>query len=1093
MPENKDMQSQQDIFSVLAPPARHYPMNVEGQQQTISFIREDIRESGTYLIITGYSSLDFLIRELGNPKLNARNCVEVVLGNEPLSPANSAHTGSTNQRGGMPTRYGAIKPHSLPEEIREYWLAKGISILLNGPVLNLIEKIRYGKVSFFYRSNLHAKVYKGDGAAMLGSSNFSEAGMKRQYEANVRREFGEEGFLEIADIADFYRNGATAWNEEIIRLLEELLRMINWQEALSRSVALILEGQWMDKYPDAWRLNRSTKLWPTQRKGIAQALYLLERQGSVLVADPTGSGKTRMGARLLEALLNKLWVQLKPDRSRYMIICPPLVKQGWKRELGHLNWNTSEPVSHGLLSNPDRQSSAEALDSVKQAHILLIDEAHNYLNKTSARSRSVVINRADHIILFTATPINRRSDDLLRLVEILGLDNLDDAAYKTYNELQKSRDNRSPEKMDQLRSYVNRFMVRRTKKELNEAVDKEPDSYTDIMGNPCRYPQSMARMYNTAETETDREIAAQIEELIQNLKGIIYITNLTADGYDLQSEAHQEAFLKKRLSMGAALSRYNIRNMLRSSRAALVEHLSGTAEAMEIFGIRSFKQGDTGDIVGRISQLSEELPKTNLSIDLPDYFTNEEKWLEACEQEAEVLRQIKHLATQMSPAREKGKAEQIINMINQHEMLLVYDTALITLNYMNQLLEEKGYGKQVMVVTGSTASTKKLLTSSFALEASGVKMAALCSDALSEGVNLQRASAVLFLDMPSVIRIAEQRIGRVERMDSPHDKVYVYWPDDSDEFRLKTDRSFYQRHQMVENLIGSNITLPEELEEREQVFTEESLTAQQVISVFEDHQKEDRSWEGFEDAFSALKGLVSGPKALVDDGLYEQVAGMQHTTGTWISVVESTKDFVFTALQGSGTAAPSWLLKFDGNTIMTEINQIARWLRKELQGAEEADFDKTAEHELMAFTRWLSKNELDMLPNKKRHALSQMKKMITAWTKKETDPERQKLLKELHRITNEKVDIDDFTPDWYELADRWLDLAQPKLIHWLEKERKTRRYQNIRLENINGYLKKNPFTTEELEYLLEALPLSEPISTRMHAVIIGISRRQSND
>src|SRR5437667_351043 len=50
--------------------------------------------------------------------------------------------------------------------------------------------------------------------------------------------------------------------------------------------------------------------------------------------------------------------------------------------------------------------------------------------------------------------------------------------------------------------------------------------------------------------------------------------------------------------------------------------------------------------------------------------------------------------------------------------------------------------------------------------ASGV--VALCSESMAEGYNLQRASAVVHLDMPSVVRTAEQRVGRVDRLDSPH-------------------------------------------------------------------------------------------------------------------------------------------------------------------------------------------------------------------------------------------------------------------------------------------------------------------------------------
>jgi len=1086
MSENSDLFGQGDIFQTPPVDAKAYPLNAGGQEPASRFIRQDIRESNNYLIITGYSSLAYLIEELGKPKLNARNCVEVVLGNEPLALASVASGGVLGNR--QPV-YSSTRALRLPDEIRQFWLAQGISVLLNGPVLNMIEKIKFGKVSFFYHTNLHAKVYKGDGAVMLGSSNFSAAGMGAQKEANVRKEFGEEGFTEIGSIATYYRQLAHEWNEEMIGLLEELLREMSWQETLARAVALILEGSWIEKYPDAWRLNRSSRLWPTQRKGIAQALYLLERQGSVLIADPTGSGKTRMGAKLLEALLNKLWIQLKPHRSRYMIVCPPLVREGWRQELRHLDWNTSDPVSHGLLSNPEHRASAEALENVKRAHILLIDEAHNYLNKNSIRSRSVVVNRADHIILFTATPINRRSDDLLRLVEILGLDNLDDEAYKTYKELLGSKDSRSPEKMDQLRRYVNRFMVRRTKKELNEAVDQEPDEFTDVMGNKCRYPVSRARLYKTGETTADKEIAAQIEELIQHLKGIIYISNLTADSYDRQTPEREQAFLKKRLSMGAALTRYNIRNMLRSSRAALVEHLAGTTEAMREFGIDSFKQSDTGNIIERVETLMRDLPATNLKIELPDFLTQKEVWEETCRAEIEALRQIQHLATKMSQAREEGKASQIIKMIDKHGMLLVYDTALITLTLMQQLLAEKGYDDKAMVVTGSTGKTKKMLTSGFALEAEKAEMAALCSDALSEGVNLQRASAVLFLDMPSVIRIAEQRIGRVERMDSPHKEVFVYWPDDSEEFRLKTDRNFYQRHQMVESLIGSNITLPEELMERSDEFEEESLTTEQVIAAFDDHQEKDRSWEGFEDAFSSLRGLVSGKKAMVDEPLYDEVKRMNQTTGTWISVVKSPVPFTFLALEGSDSSAPSWLLRIGDEKPIAEINQIAAWFQKNLRNAEQDDFNDAAEKQLREAVHWLNRHEQEMLPNKKQNALNQIQKVLPQWLKNaeslKIDDETLGYMKKLSDLIKTKPGASEPVPDWYELANRWLDITQPVLIYWLENERRNRKYQNIRLQDINGYLKKHPHGLRELKHLLDELPIIEPAEKRIIAVIIG--------
>ena len=81
----------------------------------------------------------------------------------------------------------------------------------------------------------------------------------------------------------------------------------------------------------------------------------------------------------------------------------------------------------------------------------------------------------------------------------------------------------------------------------------------------------------------------------------------------------------------------------------------------------------------------------------------------------------------------------------------------------------------------------------------------LCSDSVAEGVNLQRAQAVVHLDMPSVVRIAEQRVGRIDRLDSPHDTIYAWWPEDAPEFALRSDERFIERYETVDNLLGSNV------------------------------------------------------------------------------------------------------------------------------------------------------------------------------------------------------------------------------------------------------------------------------------------------
>ncbi len=50
----------------------------------------------------------------------------------------------------------------------------------------------------------------------------------------------------------------------------------------------------------------------------------------------------------------------------------------------------------------------------------------------------------------------------------------------------------------------------------------------------------------------------------------------------------------------------------------------------------------------------------------------------------------------------------------------------------------------------------------------------ITTDLLSEGVNLQEASVVVHADLPWSPARCEQRVGRVRRLTSPHDRVFVY-------------------------------------------------------------------------------------------------------------------------------------------------------------------------------------------------------------------------------------------------------------------------------------------------------------------------------
>lgn len=255
----------------------------------------------------------------------------------------------------------------------------------------------------------------------MGSSNFTDYGLTRQLEANARFErAGERERYDklVMSAENLWARGAP-WEDQFRRLLDELLQVVPWQEALARACAELLEGDWAhDLLP---RPHDRRSLWPSQRAGIAQALWVLENLGSVLVADATGSGKTRMGASLIGAVHGRLidTGRLRRDRDLTTLVCPPAVLAAWQREALAAGV-TVMPVSQGLLSQPDAEHPRIEVEQVARAQVLAVDEAHNFLSAESNRTQRVRQSLADHVLLFTATPINRGTEDLLSLVGLLG-------------------------------------------------------------------------------------------------------------------------------------------------------------------------------------------------------------------------------------------------------------------------------------------------------------------------------------------------------------------------------------------------------------------------------------------------------------------------------------------------------------------------------------------------------------------------------------------------------------------------------------------------------------------------------------------------
>lgn len=1007
-----------------------FPLNLripEGYRNVGEVIIKEALGSTTYLIITGFTSLNHLITFLSDEvDWDRMQKVRILLGWEPKGK-----------------RRRKWSPAVVGREVKEYWLEQGLWLEQGGAVFKLTELLNVGKVEVRYYRHQHSKIYLGDSSAVFGSANFSGHGTTQQREFNVRiTKKITKGHPDVEDVrlvAENYYAEGQDYQQNLLRLLKSLMDVVSWPEALARAISELLDTQWYREIPAcADKLNKLS-LWPCQSQGLAESMALLQQHHCVLVADPTGSGKTRMIAAIQAALVHALWAQGSLQNLHVQVVCPPSVRTYWEEELRKVAV-FSKSVSFGIISSERSEDHKATLDSLRQARILIIDEAHNLLNPYSNRSLHLSKHRADYVLLTTATPINRSLQDLLRILQLLDLDNLNKVQLESYRNIYRiAKSGKLGEREHRLiGSYVQQFLVRRTKPLLRQMIQQEPEAYRNAKGEKCAYPNLKQEIYQTCESEEDMLIASTIEELAGGLRGVLYLRRFEAPQ---KAGLKPDEYVARRVRMAPFLARYLVMSRLRSSSFALKEHIIGTKKAAWAEGWESFKVKETGNLVEKLEEALKTSPYTKA---LPDSAFAEHRWLvdqeeytKVCREEIIIYRSILKEVEKLSERREFHKALKLKRLLSRHRLIIAFDTTVSTLHFLSKKYLQP-WGVDVEVVTGGISKLKALDV--FGLGSKAKNVIGLFSDALSEGVNLQQASGLVFLTIPGVIRLAEQRIGRIERLDSPHEDVYVYWPDDSEAFALRTDRNLFKAAHDVASTIGSNFHPPLDLvakhDMHESFATIGAKEAMRELDQLRD--LDEKNWQGLEDAFSPVRSLYQGERALISEQQYEHIRQVRTAVKVRIGLVKADRPWFFLSTRGRQDAPSKWFFFDEENNLHDNLKDICNLLQARLIGGnhEPVKWSDASEALLKSYRKKVEALRLELLPVKRQTAIKVGEALARKQYNKTLDPDLKNMLWHVKRLSTSGSIDGEYHVDFHSLSQAWLDLLQERLIDYRRRRGK---------------------------------------------------------
>lgn len=296
-------------------------------------------------------------------------------------------------------------------------------------------KIYTGTANYFHaKSYLFASSLKASyGTAIVGSSNFSESGLKGNTELNV---LTQDGFFAL----HHWYNDLWLSKDEVTDFSPELIQIVNNNGAKK---ALQQYKPVKETYYDFANIFAQpyaeldmTKKWvqelfPHQRSGIITIKEKLDSLNTAVLSDGVGLGKTRTAAGVIRLYLETESI------NRILIVADTKLKDQWHDELKAVGIKEYEYeyISRQQLVNMDY----DQLKENDKYTLIVIDEAHLGFknNNTEAYKKVLYMKQCNPNVkglLLTATPWNNAREDVINIGSLFLKVNAipNDRKYKQY-------------------------------------------------------------------------------------------------------------------------------------------------------------------------------------------------------------------------------------------------------------------------------------------------------------------------------------------------------------------------------------------------------------------------------------------------------------------------------------------------------------------------------------------------------------------------------------------------------------------------------------------------------------------------------------
>ena len=637
---------------------------------------------------------------------------------------------------------------------------------------------------------LHGKAYlfgtTGDPrAALVTSANLTGAGLERNLELGLVDYNVAPGRAALEWFERLW-DGAVPFDDELRELLFPPLGLVDPETVYLRAL-LELYGEELDT-PAGGEITR-VALATFQRDGYERARRILERHHGVVYADGVGTGKTEIGLAFIEEYA------LEAGHSA-LVVCPAQLRESWETRIRRARL-PAEVLSFQELATDEQLAPAAAgaarrLASDKEAYrLVVIDEAHALRNEDTSWYRALerlLGGERKDLVLLTATPVNNGLWDLHNLVLLFGRHDraLASAGIPSIRRLflRAGANERDPESLDPdlLFPIADAVSVRRDRRFIQQHYPGAvfPD------GTPVRFPEPRPETRRYDLDEAHPGLFAEIVREIGALTMARYRpTSYLADAGDAQAETQLAGLLQsqllKRFESCWRACLVTVERLLSAHDSFLAAWDEGRGHVPSRATLREAARVDAGE-AGISAWVEDALASDDDARPASDF--RPEYGDDVAADRARLAAIRSRLAGMSAGADPKLALLAEVLVTSPARKIAVFATYGDTIAYLDEHLPRAIGGRERVTVIGneSTPDERARVLARFSprtvvrpdyVPPDGEVDLLLSTDVLSEGQNLQQAQAVVSYDMPWNPQRVVQRNGRVIRLLSPHDEVYL--------------------------------------------------------------------------------------------------------------------------------------------------------------------------------------------------------------------------------------------------------------------------------------------------------------------------------